>query len=77
MVGADEGGGVAVFGAAQAVAAVAADVQEGVDFALAVAGDQHRVLAHVGGHEIAGLGICVSWQRKSQQRAKMFSSSSW
>ena len=56
VVGADECAGVAVVGAAQAVAAVAADVQEGVYLALPVAGDQHRVLPHVGGEEVAWLG---------------------
>ena len=56
VIGADEGGGVAVVGAAEAVAAVAADVQERADLAGAVAHHQHRVFAHVGGEEVAGVG---------------------
>ena len=35
---------------------MAADVQEGVDLSAAVAHHQHRVLAHVGGEVIAGIG---------------------
>ena len=56
VVGADEGACVAVIGAAETVAPVAADVQEGVDPALPVAGDEDGVLAHVGGEEVAGVG---------------------
>ena len=56
MVSADEGGGIAVVGAAEAVAAVAADVQEGTNPAGAVAHHQHGVFAHVGGEEVAGVG---------------------
>ena len=55
VIGADEGGGVAVFGAAEPVAPVSADVEEGVDLALPVAHHQHRVFAHVGGEEVAGV----------------------
>src|SRR5438093_1143863 len=46
--------GVAAFGAAQPVAAMATDVEESVDLPAAVAHDQYRVFAHVGGEEIAG-----------------------
>ena len=35
---------------------VAADVQEGADLAGAVADHEHRVLAHVGGEKVAGVG---------------------
>ena len=56
VVGADEGGGVAVFGPAQPVAPVSADVQERADLALPVAGDDDGVFAHVGSHEVAGVG---------------------
>ena len=35
---------------------MAADVEECVDLALAVAGDQDGVLAHVGGEKVAGVG---------------------
>ena len=56
VVGTDERAGVAVVSAAEAVAAMAADVQESVDLALPVASDQHGVLAHVGGEEVAGVG---------------------
>ena len=60
VVGADKRGGVSGVGAAEPVAAVAADVQEGSDLAGPVADDQHRVLAHVGGEEIAGVGdLCL------------------
>ena len=56
VVGADEGGGVAGVGAADAVAAVSTDVEEGVNLAGGVAGDEDGVLAHVGGEEVAGVG---------------------
>ena len=39
---------------------MSADVEEGVDLAGAVAHHQHRVLAHVGGEEVAGVGdLCL------------------
>ena len=53
MIGAGEARGVAGVGAAQAIAAVAADIEKGVHLAASVAHHQHRVLAHVGGQEIA------------------------
>ena len=39
--------GVAVIAAHHTVAAVPAHVQEGVELALAIAGENHRVLTHV------------------------------
>ena len=56
MVGAGNGGSVAGVGAAEAVAPVTADVEEGVDGAAAVAHDQDGVFAHVGGEVVAGIG---------------------
>jgi hypothetical protein len=53
VIGAGEAGGIAAVGAAQPVAAVAADIQEGVNLAVAVAHDQYRVLAHVGREKVA------------------------
>ena len=54
VIGAGEARGVAAVGAAQPVAAMPADIEKGVHLAAGVAHDQHRVLAHVGGEEIAG-----------------------
>ena len=56
VIGAGEAGGIAGIGAAQPVAAMAADVQKRVHLALRVAHHQHRVFAHIGGEEIAGRG---------------------
>ena len=56
VIGAGKARGIAAVGAAQAIAAMAADIQKGVDLAVAVAHHQHRVLAHIGRVEIAGLG---------------------
>ena len=56
VVGADECPGVAVVGSAEAIATVAADVEESVDLALPVAGDEDGIFAHVGGEEIARVG---------------------
>ena len=56
MVRADKRGSVAGVGAAHPVATMAAHVQERVDLAVLPAGDQHRVLAHISGEEVAGLG---------------------
>jgi hypothetical protein len=52
VIGAHEALGVAIVDAAHAVAAVAAHVQERVEPALSVAGQDDRVLAHVGVKEI-------------------------
>ena len=56
MIGADEARRIAVVGAAQPVAAMAADIEEGAHRPGAVAHHQNRVLAHRGGQEIARLG---------------------
>ena len=56
VVGADERGGVAGIGTADAIAAVAADVEEGADRAVGVAHHEDRVLAHVGGEVVPGIG---------------------
>ena len=54
VIGASEGGGIAGIGAAQAVAAMAAKVQEGAGLACTVAYHQYRVFAHMRGKEVAG-----------------------
>ena len=56
MIGAHEAFGVAVVAAHHAVAAVAAHVQQRVQLALPVAGQDDRVLAHVGVEVIVGRG---------------------
>jgi len=55
VIGAGETRGIAAIGAAQAIAAMAADIQKGVYLALAVAHHQDGVLAHIGGEEVARL----------------------
>ena len=75
VIGACEGGGVAGIRSAQAVAAMTADIQEGVNLPRAVAHHQDRVFAHIGRENVPGGGIWVSWHKKSQQRAKICSSS--
>src|SRR6266567_7760000 len=55
VIGAGEARGIAAIGAAQPVAAMAADVEKGVDLARAVAHHQHRVLAHISREEVARL----------------------
>ena len=55
MIGAGEARGVAGVGAAQPVAAMAADIEKGAHPAGTVAHHQHRVLAHIGRQEIARL----------------------
>ena len=75
MVGADEGGGVAGIGAADAVAAVTADVEEGVDFAGGVTGHKDRVFAHVGGEEVAwvrDLGLMAEEEPAAGEDALLF-----
>ena len=52
MIGACEGGGVAGIRSAQAVAAMTADIQEGVNLPDAVAHYRDRVFAHIGGKEV-------------------------
>ena len=54
VVGAGEVAGVAQVGTHYAVAPVAAHVQEGVQLALAVAGENHRVFPQVGVEEVVG-----------------------
>ena len=56
VIGAHEAFGVAVVAAHHAVAAVAAHVQQRVQLALSVAGQDDRVLAHVGVEVIVGRG---------------------
>lgn len=56
MVGAHEAPSVAVIAAHHAVAAVPAHVQERVELALAVAGENHRVLAHIRMEKVIDLG---------------------
>src|SRR5262245_13528365 len=53
VIGTREGGGVAGVGAAQPIAAMPADVQEGAELTFAVADHQDRVLAHVRAEEVA------------------------
>src|SRR5271166_4022727 len=55
VIGAGEGGGIAELGAAQPVAAMAADIQKGMHLARRVAHNENRVFAHVSGEKIAGL----------------------
>ena len=55
MVGAGESLGVAQVGATHPHAAMPAEVQEGLDRSVLLANDQHRVGAHVGREEVAGL----------------------
>src|SRR5262249_10271042 len=55
VIGAGKTSGVARGGAAQTVAAMPADIQEGMDLAVTVADHQNRVLAHIGSDEVAGL----------------------
>src|SRR5271169_1241352 len=55
VVGAGEAGGVTAVRAAQAVAAMAADVQEGAHLAAVVAYDQNRVFTHIGGEKVPRL----------------------
>ena len=54
VVGAGEAGGIAVIGAAQPVAAMAAHIEESANRTGRVAHDQYRVFAHVRREEIAG-----------------------
>src|SRR5204862_7950320 len=56
VIGAHKALGVAVVDATHAVAAVAAHVQQRVQPALPVAGQDDRVFAHIGVKEIVGLG---------------------
>src|SRR5262245_43399605 len=53
MIGAGEMLGIAYLGATQPVAAMAADVEKGMDLPSAVPHDQHGVFSHVGAEEIA------------------------
>jgi len=53
VIGACEGGGVAGIRSAQAVAAMTADIQEGVNLPDAVAHYRDRVFAHIGREEVA------------------------
>src|SRR5271169_5573409 len=55
VIGAGEGGGIAELGAAQPVAAMAANIQKGMHLARRVAHNENRVFAHVSGEKIAGL----------------------
>src|SRR5208283_4690553 len=55
MIGAGEARGIAGISTAQPVAAMAADIQEGVHLARAVAHHENRVFAHIGRKEITGL----------------------
>jgi len=56
MVGTGESGGIARIGPAQPVAPMPADVEEGVDGALAVPHHQDRVFPHRGAEEVTRLG---------------------
>ena len=55
VIGAGKRRGIAGIGTAQAVAAMAADVEERAHLPSAVTQDQDRVFAHIGSEEIAGL----------------------
>src|SRR5499425_991708 len=56
MISTGEGSGIADIGPAQPIAPMPADVEEGVDGALAVAYHQDRVFTHKRAEEVAGLG---------------------
>src|SRR5262249_7258675 len=70
MIGTGEGGGVAGIGPAQPIAAVAADVEEGVDAALTVAYHQDRVLAHIRAEEVTRLGDLALMAQKQPAAGK-------
>src|SRR5258708_6719004 len=55
VIGAGEARGIAAIGAAEAIAAMAADIEEGADLAGGVSHHQHRVLAHIGRKEVTRL----------------------
>ncbi len=75
VIGAHEALGVAVVAAHHAVAAVAAHVEERVEPALSVAGQDDRVFAHVGVEEIVGPRAPGSRARSSARRARRSSPS--
>ena len=70
MIGAGEARGIAGIGAAQAVATVAADIEKRMHGAGTVAHDKHRVLAHIGREEIAGLGDLALMAQKEPAARK-------
>src|SRR5271156_4046679 len=55
VIGAGKGGGIAGIGAAQPVATMTAYIQKSVNLPRCIAHHQNRVLAHIGGEEIARL----------------------
>src|SRR6516165_3150634 len=70
MIGTDKGRGVAPIGPAQAVAAMAADVEKGVHVPLGVAHHEDWVLAHVGTQEVARLGDLALMAEKEPAASK-------
>src|SRR5258708_23025891 len=51
---------------------MAADVEKGMHAAAAIANHQYRVLAHIGGQEIAGLGnLAVMAQKQPASREEL------
>src|SRR6266568_302628 len=70
MIGTGEGDGVASIGPAQPIAPMAADVEEGVDGALAVAYHQDRVLAHRRAEEVPRLGDLAFMAQKQPAAGK-------
>ena len=76
VIRAGEGGGTALVGPTDAVAAVAAAIDEGVHLAVGIASDQDRLLTHVRGDEVARLGNLAVVGQVSHERANTCSSSS-
>ncbi len=75
VVGADEGAVLAALIGAQARAAMAADIVEAADLAVAPAHDDRRVMADLVREPVAGLGISQSWPANCQPLAKIVSTS--
>src|SRR5262249_42424480 len=70
MIGTGEGSGVAGIGPAQPIAPMPADVEKGVDFALAVPHHQDRVFAHIRAEEVPRLGELAFMAQKQPAAGK-------
>src|SRR4030095_6445163 len=70
MIGTDEGRGVAGIGPAQPIAPMPADVEKGVDVALAVPHHQDGVLAHRRAEEVPRLGDLTLMAQKQPAAGK-------
>jgi hypothetical protein len=70
MVGAHEGWGIAEVSPADTVAAVAAHIQEGVDFALYVTCEKNGVFCHPGRHKIIRFTYLAFMPQKEPASAK-------